>query len=163
MNNIFRKRNMSYNTSYYPSSQNYSSWIWKDCFRPKDMRTCSAEDIRDKVFKNGPTNFWRTAFKNLKGFALLKGCLPQILLGPFLNTLSHKIQNIPASLKPTLNSGNQRIAHAVCVNYTYHNFGFFDKPFVYCIFVWFNWLFHAFSLYTFTLSVWNIYFNSHIY
>ena len=28
----------------------------------------------------------KTAFKNLK---ILKGCLPQILLGLFLNTLSH--------------------------------------------------------------------------
>ena len=41
---------------------------------------------------------WKTAFKNLKGFGLLKriislhifkGCLPQILFGPLLNTLSH--------------------------------------------------------------------------
>ena len=32
--------------------------------------------IRDKLFKNGPSK-------------IFKGCLPQILLGPFLNTLSH--------------------------------------------------------------------------
>ena len=29
---------------------------------------------------------WKTALKNFKFF---KGCLPQILLGPFLNTLTH--------------------------------------------------------------------------
>ena len=50
-----------------------------------------------KVFKNGP-NLWKTSFENLKEYALLKqtislqikGCLPQISLGPFLNTLAHK-------------------------------------------------------------------------
>ena len=31
-----------------------------------------------KVFKNGPSK-------------IFKGCLPQILLGPFLNTLTHLI------------------------------------------------------------------------
>ena len=45
-----------------------------------------------KVFKNGP------AFKKFEGvwsagrphsFKFFKGCLPQILPGPFLNTLSH--------------------------------------------------------------------------
>ena len=38
---------------------------------------------------------WKTAFKKLKGYGLFeaffKGCLPQILLGPFLNTMSHMI------------------------------------------------------------------------
>ena len=38
-------------------------------------------------------NLWKTAFKNLKGYGLLKGCLPQILLGPFLNTLCHIARN----------------------------------------------------------------------
>ena len=45
-------------------------------------------------------NLWKTAFKKLNGYGLLKqtisvqifkGCFPQILLGPFLNILSHKI------------------------------------------------------------------------
>ena len=46
----------------------------------------------DKVFKNGPSEICgRQPLENLKGYGLLKffkGCLPQILLGPFLNTLS---------------------------------------------------------------------------
>ena len=46
---------------------------------------------RDKVFKNGPSKICgRQPLKNLKGYGLLlfKGCIPQILLGLFLNTLS---------------------------------------------------------------------------
>ena len=52
----------------------------------------------DIVFKNGPSkNFERQPLKNLKGYGLLsrpypfkffKDCLPQTLLGPFLNILS---------------------------------------------------------------------------
>ena len=55
--------------------------------------------IWDKVFKSGPSkNCGRQPSKNLNGYGLLrktvsiqifKGCLPQILLGPILNTLSH--------------------------------------------------------------------------
>ena len=66
------------------------------------MRLCSVY-IRDKVFKNGPSKTCgRQPLKNLKRYDLLKicfswpyhfkffkGCLPQILLSPFLNTLSH--------------------------------------------------------------------------
>ena len=44
-------------------------------------------------------NLWKTAFKNLKEYALgrpytfkfFEGCLSQILLGPFLNTLSQML------------------------------------------------------------------------
>ena len=44
--------------------------------------------IWDKVFKNGPSEICgRQPLSNLKW--LFKGCLPQILLGPFLNTLPH--------------------------------------------------------------------------
>ena len=43
-------------------------------------------DNRDKVFKNGPSKFCLSRPYPFKSF---KGCLPQILLGPFLNTLSH--------------------------------------------------------------------------
>ena len=35
---------------------------------------------------------WKTAFKKFEGIwsaKFFKGCLPQILLGPLLNTLSH--------------------------------------------------------------------------
>ena len=52
--------------------------------------------------QNGPSKICgRQPLKNLKGFGLLqvdhtplnfvKGCLPQMLLGPYLNTLSHMI------------------------------------------------------------------------
>ena len=55
--------------------------------------------VRDKVFKNGPSKICgRQLLKNLKGYGLLsrpypfiffEGCLPQVSLGPFLNTLSN--------------------------------------------------------------------------
>ena len=35
---------------------------------------------------------WKAAFKKFEGFKIFKGCLPQILLGPPLNTLSSVIQ-----------------------------------------------------------------------
>ena len=53
------------------------------------------------TFKNGPSKIWgRQLLKNLKGyvwsalsrpyfFKFFKVCIPQILLCPFLNTLSH--------------------------------------------------------------------------
>ena len=51
-----------------------------------------------KVFKNGPSKICgRQPSKNLKWYGLpnhfkfFKGSLPQILLGPFLNTLTHII------------------------------------------------------------------------
>ena len=52
--------------------------------------------VWEKVLKNGPSKICgRQPLKDLKGHGLLKqtislqGCLPQILLGPILNTLSH--------------------------------------------------------------------------
>ena len=33
-------------------------------------------------------NLWKTAFKKIS-LQIFQGCLPEILLGPFLNTLSH--------------------------------------------------------------------------
>ena len=52
-----------------------------------------------KVFNNGPSKIYgRELLKNLKGYVCLsrpypfkfcKGCLPQILLGSFFNTLFH--------------------------------------------------------------------------
>ena len=46
----------------------------------------SLTKLRDKVFKNGPSEICgRQPLKNLKcHFKFFKGCLPQILLGPFL-------------------------------------------------------------------------------
>ena len=47
-------------------------------------------DKWDKVFKNGPSKIYgRQPLKDfLKAVRFFKGCLPQILPGPFLNTLS---------------------------------------------------------------------------
>ena len=50
--------------------------------------------IWDEVFKNGPSEICgRQPSENMKGyglpFKLFKGCLPQILLGLFLNTLPY--------------------------------------------------------------------------
>ena len=51
------------------------------------MLVFNCYDIWDKVFKNGPSKICgRQPLKSLKCF---KGYLPQILLGLFLNTLSH--------------------------------------------------------------------------
>ena len=54
----------------------------------------------NKVFKSGPSKIYgRQPLKNLKGymvclsklhpFKFVKGCVPQILLGPLLNTWTH--------------------------------------------------------------------------
>ena len=46
--------------------------------------------IWGKVFKSRLSKFCgRQPLKNLKGYGLLKGCLPQNLLSPLLNTLYH--------------------------------------------------------------------------
>ena len=54
-----------------------------------------------KIFKNGPSKLWgRQPLKNLKWYMVcsrpyylkfFKGCLPQILFGPFFNTLTQII------------------------------------------------------------------------
>ena len=59
----------------------------------------SSQNIWVKVFKNGSSkSYCRQPLKNLKWYGLpcynitwiyFKCCLPQILLGPFLNTLTH--------------------------------------------------------------------------
>ena len=52
------------------------------------FRTLS--NISDKVFKSGLNKFCgRQPLKKLKGYGLLKGCLPQNLHSPLSNTLSH--------------------------------------------------------------------------
>ena len=51
--------------------------------------------IWEKAFKNGPTAicgrqpFDMACLSRPHYFKFFKGCLPQILLGPFLNTFSH--------------------------------------------------------------------------
>ena len=60
----------------------------------------------DKVFKNGPSKICgRQPLENLKWYGLLrphhskffKGCLPKILLGPFLNILSQLYSSLCAN------------------------------------------------------------------
>ena len=51
----------------------------------------------DNVFKNGP--------RKIFNFKFFKGCHPQILLGPFLNTLSHIMVS---SLKNVLRDKNAK-------------------------------------------------------
>ena len=46
----------------------------------------------DKVFKNGPSKICGIQPLKSYPFKSFKGCLPQILLGPFMNTLSHMIR-----------------------------------------------------------------------
>ena len=61
--------------------------------------------IESKYSRIRPSKIWgRLPLKNLKGYSLpnrphtpsnfFKGCLPQILLSPFLNTLSHVLTSI---------------------------------------------------------------------
>ena len=55
--------------------------------------------IWDKAFKNGSSKICgRQPLKNLKGMASLskffKGCLPQILFGPLLNTLTRMMLSL---------------------------------------------------------------------
>ena len=63
------------------------------------MKYESASMVKwDKVFKNRPSKICGSQpLKNFKGYTSLpkvdhttKGCVPQILLGPFLNTLTQK-------------------------------------------------------------------------
>ena len=46
-------------------------------------------------------NLWKTAFKKFEVF--FEGCLPQILLGPFLNTLTHLYHKIEKTLMLLIN------------------------------------------------------------
>ena len=71
-----------------------SSQLRKD----KSWKTigCMRQSIQEKTKQN----LWRTAFKKFEGvwsaspFTFFEGFLPQILLGSFLNTLSHISQKI---------------------------------------------------------------------
>ena len=85
-------------TSMFLSYFNDFLKIWDTsivCFR--------SSSLRDKVFKNGsskicvrqPLKIWRdiVCLSRPYHFKFFKGCLPQILLGPFLNTLSLLVVN----------------------------------------------------------------------
>ena len=50
------------------------------------MKSDAACNIWDKVFKNGPSEI---CLSRPYPFKFFKNCIPQIFLGPFLNTLSH--------------------------------------------------------------------------
>ena len=54
-------------------------------------------DIRDKVFMSGLSKFCgrQTLTRDMVCLKFFKGCLPQNLLSPLLNTLSHIILYIP--------------------------------------------------------------------
>ena len=47
------------------------------------------DDIWVKVFKNGSSEICGRQHKQTIFLKFFKGCLPQILPGPFLNTLTH--------------------------------------------------------------------------
>ena len=79
--------------------------VWKETNGMKWVnRRRISNDNSVKVFKNGPSKICgRHPLKNLKCYGLLrqtislkffKGCLPQILLGPFLNNVIHLKLNI---------------------------------------------------------------------
>ena len=65
------------------------------CMRNKSPKLTSSNHVYaiwDEVFKNGPSKICRRQpLKYLSDMVCLifKGCLPQTLLGLFLNTLSH--------------------------------------------------------------------------
>ena len=44
-----------------------------------------------KVFKNGPSKICGIQLSRPHHLKFFKGCCPQILLGPFLNTLIHML------------------------------------------------------------------------
>ena len=70
----------------------------------KQVHTCIYIDMGQSIQEWTKWNLWKTAFKKFEviwsasdmvclnrpyHFKFFKGCLPQIPLGPFLNTLSH--------------------------------------------------------------------------
>ena len=83
-NDIFYKRNGFFNVvnfidnKYMRFLKNfkapYIGWESPLTYTTRLLLTVNPKDWRDKIFKSGSSKF-------------LKGCLPQILLGPLLNTL----------------------------------------------------------------------------
>ena len=59
------------------------------------------------MFKNEPSKiFGLQPLKILNHFKLSKGCLPKILLGPFLNTLSHMMVGLVLKKSPLFATKN---------------------------------------------------------
>ena len=78
-----------YSASVFMNDRKNEQMIKVDC-------EIGSSYIWGKIFKNGPSKIYgRQRFKKLKLYGLLKpypikifkGCLPQVLFGPFLNTL----------------------------------------------------------------------------
>ena len=69
----------------------------------RKINPCQANVTWDKLFKNGPSKICgRQPLKNLKPSKYFKGCLPHILISPFLNTLIH-MSIPPGSIRGTEN------------------------------------------------------------
>ena len=77
-----------------------------------------------KVFKNGLSKIRRRQpLKILKWyhFKFFEGCLPQILFGPFLNTLTH-LQHYKIAMKILIClSYKQGIKHSIVMRWTHEN------------------------------------------
>ena len=79
-----------------------------------------------KVFKNGPSKIcgsqpfkiWRDMFclSRPYTFKFFKGCLPQILLGPLLNTLSQMLHDL-ARMSPYSAKGTEQIFVKIAPTY----------------------------------------------
>ena len=73
-------------TSYYGNfafhidvNCSFESWYYKA------QRWCYAANTTNALVQNMATHLWH--------FKIFKGCLPHILLGPFLNSLAHLFQH----------------------------------------------------------------------
>ena len=102
-----------YKQSWPPIVHAISLWLTSTAFVSEEAATVGASEsysvafcswsIWDKVFNNGQSKICgRQPLKNLScmvclgrryHFKFFKGCLPQILLSSFLNTLSHMVLN----------------------------------------------------------------------
>ena len=71
------------------SSLNFIKKCWFVSYNLFYVFIFNVTNIWIKVFKNGPSKICgRQPLKNFKWYGLLS-CIPQILLGPFLNTFNH--------------------------------------------------------------------------
>ena len=97
---------------------------WKHISNERNLFKINNKDtlmIWDKVFKNGPCKICLSRPYHFKFF---KGCLPQILLDPLLNTLSHIIDAIPLPLLLTLNWINAKNKNLTKANLLKRHFFF---------------------------------------
>ena len=72
---------------HFSQAHSYSVLFW--------VKVCK-RDNWNKVLKNEPSKICgRQPLKNLKGPVFFKDCVPQILFGPFLNSVSIFSSNVP--------------------------------------------------------------------